>query len=54
MVSENDGDEMLKSQILKSIEYTRQKDTIITWCTKEKSQEVALSFQDIEDTKNML
>ena len=34
--------------------FERQKDTIITWYDDEKGKEIALSFQDVEDTKKML
>ena len=45
---------MINSRILEDTYYTRQKDTIVTWHDDFKGQDVALSFQEIEDTKRML
>ena len=54
VVSDVNGDEMINSRILEDTYYTRQKDTIVTWHDDLKGQDVALSFQEIEDTKRML
>jgi hypothetical protein len=54
VISELDGEVVLNSQILSSVEYLRQKDTIITWNDMERDQGMALSFQRTEDTRKML
>ena len=45
---------MKSYKILTAIEYTKQKETIITWEDEDSGKETALSFQDPEDAKKML
>jgi hypothetical protein len=54
VTSETDKKELVNSRIVKETDYERQKDTIITWYEEERGKEMALSFQDVEDTKKML
>jgi len=54
VTSETDKSELINCRINKETEYERQKETIITWRDEQRGQEVALSFQDVEDTKKML
>jgi hypothetical protein len=62
VTSEANGAVIINSRITKGKEYSRQKgivinsfsDTIITWLDEERENDVALSFQDADDTKRML
>lgn len=54
MIAEANDEVLVYSQITEGNEYTRQKDTIITWHDQSKEQEIALSFRCVEDTKKMM
>lgn len=54
VISEFGNEELVNSRIAPAIKYCRQKDTIVTWYDVDKEQELALSFQCIDDTMKML
>lgn len=44
--SEDGGEELLSHEVQPNLDYTRQGDTIITWCEMATSIDLALSFQE--------